>query len=45
LLLTQEFKFSDCLHLWDTLLGDPEGPQVTELPSPVPCCAVHFEAR
>ena len=45
LLLTQEFKFSDCLHLWDTLLGDPEGPQVRELPSSVPCCVMHFEAR
>ena len=30
LLLTQEFKFRDCLSLWDTLLGDPEGPQVRE---------------
>lgn len=30
LLLTQEFQFRDCLSLWDTLLGDPEGPQVRE---------------
>ncbi|KAL5216316.1 hypothetical protein ABZP36_007717 [Zizania latifolia] len=28
LLLTQEFKFRDCIHIWDALLGDPEGPQV-----------------
>ncbi|XP_078435184.1 ypt/Rab-GAP domain of gyp1p superfamily protein isoform X2 [Wolffia australiana] len=28
LLLTQEFNFPDCLHIWDTLLSDPEGPQV-----------------
>lgn len=28
LLLTQEFNFTDCLHIWDTLLSDPEGPQV-----------------
>jgi hypothetical protein len=35
LLLTQEFKFHDCLHLWDALLGDPEGPQVREPASPV----------
>uniref|UniRef100_A0A453BUD2 Rab-GAP TBC domain-containing protein n=1 Tax=Aegilops tauschii subsp. strangulata TaxID=200361 RepID=A0A453BUD2_AEGTS len=27
MLLTQEFKFRDCIHLWDALLGDPEGPQ------------------
>uniref|UniRef100_A0A0E0KPK8 Rab-GAP TBC domain-containing protein n=1 Tax=Oryza punctata TaxID=4537 RepID=A0A0E0KPK8_ORYPU len=28
LLLTQEFKFRDCIHIWDALLGDPEGPQI-----------------
>ncbi|PIA35966.1 hypothetical protein AQUCO_03400098v1 [Aquilegia coerulea] len=28
LLLTQEFNFADSLHIWDTLLSDPEGPQV-----------------
>ncbi|XP_074383520.1 uncharacterized protein LOC141725043 isoform X3 [Apium graveolens] len=27
LLLTQEFTFADSLHIWDTLLSDPEGPQ------------------
>ncbi|KAE8680985.1 Ypt/Rab-GAP domain of gyp1p superfamily protein isoform 2 [Hibiscus syriacus] len=26
LLLTQEFNFADNLHIWDTLLSDPEGP-------------------
>ncbi|KAH9621231.1 hypothetical protein KSS87_005100, partial [Heliosperma pusillum] len=28
LLLAQEFSFSDSLHIWDTLLSDPEGLQV-----------------
>ncbi|CAI9117686.1 OLC1v1019137C1 [Oldenlandia corymbosa var. corymbosa] len=28
LLLTQEFNFADSLLIWDTLLSDPEGPQV-----------------
>ncbi|KAF3553594.1 hypothetical protein F2Q69_00015770 [Brassica cretica] len=28
LLLTQEFNFVESLHIWDTLLSDPEGPQV-----------------
>ncbi|XVF29108.1 hypothetical protein REPUB_Repub15cG0091500 [Reevesia pubescens] len=28
LLLTQEFNFADSLHIWDTLLSDPEGPMV-----------------
>jgi len=28
LLLTQEFNFADSLHIWDTLLSDPDGPQV-----------------
>ncbi|XP_027939139.1 TBC1 domain family member 13-like isoform X1 [Vigna unguiculata] len=27
LLLTQEFNFSDILHIWDVILSDPEGPQ------------------
>ncbi|OAY68869.1 TBC1 domain family member 13 [Ananas comosus] len=31
LLLTQEFNFADCLHIWDTLLGDPEGHFTTDL--------------
>ncbi|KAG2571532.1 hypothetical protein PVAP13_7KG130200 [Panicum virgatum] len=42
LLLTQEFKFSDCLHLWDTLLGDLEGPQATLLRI---CCAMLILVR
>ena len=29
LLLTQEFNFADTIHIWDTLLSDPDGPQVT----------------
>lgn len=33
LLLTQEFDFADSLHIWDTLLSDPEGPQVIYVPS------------
>ncbi|KAJ9182456.1 hypothetical protein P3X46_006451 [Hevea brasiliensis] len=37
LLLTQEFNFADCLHIWDTLLSDPEGPQETLLRI---CCAM-----
>ncbi|KAH7521696.1 hypothetical protein FEM48_Zijuj07G0060200 [Ziziphus jujuba var. spinosa] len=32
LLLTQEFNFADSLHIWDTLLSDPEGPQVEWFP-------------
>lgn len=37
LLLTQEFSFTDSLHIWDTLLSDPEGPQETLLRI---CCAM-----
>ncbi|CAI0380228.1 unnamed protein product [Linum tenue] len=37
LLLTQEFNFADSLHIWDTLLSDPEGPQETLLRI---CCAM-----
>ncbi|KAF5736630.1 TBC1 domain family member 13 [Tripterygium wilfordii] len=37
LLLTQEFNFADSLHIWDTLLSDPEGPQETVLRI---CCAM-----
>ncbi|XP_012572282.1 uncharacterized protein [Cicer arietinum] len=37
LLLTQEFNFADSLHIWDTLLGDPDGPQETLLRV---CCAM-----
>ncbi|XP_073007485.1 uncharacterized protein [Typha latifolia] len=42
LLLTQEFDFTDCLHIWDTLLGDPEGPQDTLLRI---CCAMLILVR
>ncbi|KAK8365084.1 hypothetical protein V6Z12_A02G027500 [Gossypium hirsutum] len=37
LLLTQEFNFADSLHIWDTLLSDPEGPLETLLRV---CCAM-----
>ncbi|KAE9602990.1 hypothetical protein Lal_00018380 [Lupinus albus] len=37
LLLTQEFNFADILHIWDTLLSDPDGPQETLLRV---CCAM-----
>ncbi|KAL8473535.1 hypothetical protein ACS0TY_030387 [Phlomoides rotata] len=37
LLLTQEFNFADILFIWDTLLSDPDGPQVTLLRV---CCAM-----
>ncbi|KAL2463358.1 Ypt/Rab-GAP domain of gyp1p superfamily protein [Forsythia ovata] len=37
LLLTQEFNFADSLHIWDTLLSDPDGPQDTLLRV---CCAM-----
>ncbi|XP_010913050.1 uncharacterized protein [Elaeis guineensis] len=42
LLLTQEFSFTDCLLIWDTLLGDPEGPQETLLRI---CCAMLILVR
>jgi hypothetical protein len=42
LLLTQEFNFTDCLRIWDTLLGDPEGPQETLLRI---CCAMLILVR
>ncbi|KAL9251886.1 TBC1 domain family member 13-like protein [Drosera capensis] len=42
LLLTQEFDFSDCLHIWDSLLSDPEGPQETLLRI---CCAMLILVR
>lgn len=41
LLLTQEFNFADSLHIWDTLLSDPEGPQVG-LINIVLCCYYSF---
>ncbi|XP_076915572.1 uncharacterized protein LOC143574968 [Bidens hawaiensis] len=42
LLLTQEFNFADILHIWDTLLSDPEGPQETLLRV---CCAMLIIVR
>ncbi|KAJ3675717.1 hypothetical protein LUZ60_004759 [Juncus effusus] len=42
LLLTQEFDFNDSLRIWDTLLGDPEGPQETLLRV---CCAMLILVR
>uniref|UniRef100_A0A175YR50 Rab-GAP TBC domain-containing protein n=1 Tax=Daucus carota subsp. sativus TaxID=79200 RepID=A0A175YR50_DAUCS len=42
LLLTQEFNFADSLHIWDTLLSDPEGPQETLLRV---CCAMLILVR
>ncbi|KAG1331487.1 TBC1 domain family member 13 [Cocos nucifera] len=42
LLLTQEFSFTDCLLIWDALLGDPEGPQETLLRI---CCAMLILVR
>ncbi|KAL9380560.1 hypothetical protein Peur_026217 [Populus x canadensis] len=42
LLLTQEFDFADSIHIWDTLLSDPEGPQETLLRV---CCAMLILVR
>ncbi|XP_030533848.1 TBC1 domain family member 13 isoform X1 [Rhodamnia argentea] len=42
LLLTQEFSLMDILHIWDTLLSDPEGPQETLLRI---CCAMLILVR
>lgn len=42
LLLTQEFNFANSLHIWDTLLSDPEGPQETLLRI---CCAMLILVR
>lgn len=36
LLLTQEFDFADSLRIWDTLVSDPDGPQV-QIYSFLPC--------
>ncbi|KAL9437802.1 hypothetical protein AB3S75_023634 [Citrus x aurantiifolia] len=33
----QEFNFADSLHIGDTLLSDPDGPQETQLRV---CCAM-----
>ncbi|KAB5516170.1 hypothetical protein DKX38_026818 [Salix brachista] len=43
LLLTQEFNFADSIHIWDTLLSDPEGPQDSSLHhNPVVYFEEHF---
>ncbi|KAM7461804.1 hypothetical protein LguiA_029925 [Lonicera macranthoides] len=42
LLLTQEFNFVESLHIWDTLLSDPEGPLETLLRV---CCAMLILVR
>ncbi|KAJ4968091.1 hypothetical protein NE237_014792 [Protea cynaroides] len=42
LLLTQEFNFADIIHIWDSLLSDPEGPQETLLRI---CCAMLILVR
>uniref|UniRef100_A0A0E0JSH9 Rab-GAP TBC domain-containing protein n=1 Tax=Oryza punctata TaxID=4537 RepID=A0A0E0JSH9_ORYPU len=42
LLLTQEFNFADTIHIWDTLLSDPDGPQETLLRI---CCAMLILVR
>ncbi|KAK2443168.1 Ypt/Rab-GAP domain of gyp1p superfamily protein [Trifolium repens] len=42
LLLTQEFSFADSLRIWDTLIGDPDGPQETLLRV---CCAMLILVR
>ncbi|KAK8572856.1 hypothetical protein V6N13_048417 [Hibiscus sabdariffa] len=42
LLLTQEFNFADSLHIWDTLLSDPDGPLETLLRV---CCAMLILVR
>ncbi|KAI3523622.1 hypothetical protein L1887_01883 [Cichorium endivia] len=42
LLLTQEFNFTDSLHIWDTLLSDPQGLQKTLLRV---CCAMLILVR
>nr|XP_043631188.1 TBC1 domain family member 13-like [Erigeron canadensis] len=42
LLLTQEFNFADSLHVWDSLLSNPEGPQEALLRV---CCAMLILVR
>ncbi|XP_061946897.1 uncharacterized protein LOC133670424 isoform X3 [Populus nigra] len=39
---TKEFDFADSIHIWDTLLSDPEGPQETLLRV---CCAMLILVR
>ncbi|XP_074587112.1 uncharacterized protein LOC141842999, partial [Curcuma longa] len=42
LLLMREFNLTECLHIWDVLLSDPEGPQETLLRI---CCAMLILVR
>ncbi|KAI3794946.1 hypothetical protein L1987_37587 [Smallanthus sonchifolius] len=42
LLLTQEFNFTDILHIWDMLLSNPVGPRETLLQV---CCAMLILVR
>ncbi|KAK3120058.1 hypothetical protein QOZ80_9AG0680800 [Eleusine coracana subsp. coracana] len=42
LLLTMEFSFNVCIHIWDAILGDPEGPPDTLLRI---CCAMLILVR
>jgi len=42
LLLTMEFSFNVCIHIWDALLGDPEGPPDTLMRV---CCAMLILVR
>lgn len=42
LLLMMEFSFNVCIHIWDAILGDPEGPPDTLLRI---CCAMLILVR
>ncbi|CAO2147332.1 unnamed protein product [Urochloa humidicola] len=42
LLLTMEFSFNVCIHIWDAILGDPEGPLDTLMRI---CCAMLILVR
>ncbi|XP_066337021.1 uncharacterized protein [Miscanthus floridulus] len=42
LLLTMEFSFNVCIHIWDAILGDPEGPSDTLMRI---CCAMLILVR
>ncbi|CAO2141642.1 unnamed protein product [Urochloa humidicola] len=42
LLLMMEFSFNVCIHIWDAILGDPEGPSDTLMRI---CCAMLILVR
>ncbi|CAM0150141.1 unnamed protein product [Urochloa decumbens] len=42
LLLTMEFSFNVCIHIWDAILGDPDGPPDTLMTI---CCAMLILVR